>query len=46
MGQEQALASKWKVDGYGNGKAEGDVKEDEFRVPEIWWVAKSEDMVD
>lgn len=40
--QEQVLASKWKMNGFGNGKAEGDVKEDGFRLPEAWWVIKPE----
>lgn len=38
MGQDQVLANKWKVEGYGSGKAEGEVSEDEFRVPAVWWI--------
>ncbi|KAI3323513.1 hypothetical protein HD806DRAFT_535339 [Xylariaceae sp. AK1471] len=35
---EQALSSKWKVAGYGNGKAEGGFEEDGFVAPSNWAV--------
>ncbi|KAI1179918.1 hypothetical protein F4777DRAFT_404878 [Nemania sp. FL0916] len=34
--EEQALSAKWKVDGFGNGKAEGGIEEDGFVVPQNW----------
>lgn len=40
MTQEQESASKWNIDGYGCGKAEGDVKEDGFKLPEVCWIVK------
>ncbi|KAI0148600.1 hypothetical protein GGR57DRAFT_505069 [Xylariaceae sp. FL1272] len=33
---EQVLSSKWKVQGFGNGKAEGGYDEDGFVVPGNW----------
>ncbi|KAK5080604.1 hypothetical protein LTR05_008549 [Lithohypha guttulata] len=41
MGEQQVLASKWKTDGFGTGKAEGDLKEDGFKVPEHWSISTS-----
>lgn len=38
MGKDQVLANTWKIEGYGSGRAEGDVSEDEFRVPKVWWI--------
>ncbi|KAI8626992.1 hypothetical protein F5Y19DRAFT_443931 [Xylariaceae sp. FL1651] len=34
--EEQVLSSKWKVQGFGNGKAEGGYDEDGFVVPGNW----------
>ncbi|KAI0871775.1 hypothetical protein GGS24DRAFT_509450 [Hypoxylon argillaceum] len=34
--EEQVLSQKWKVSGYGNGKAEGGIEEDGFVVPQFW----------
>lgn len=34
--EEQVLSSKWKIAGYGNGKAEGGLGEDGFVVPQHW----------
>ncbi|RYP76267.1 hypothetical protein DL771_001886 [Monosporascus sp. 5C6A] len=36
MKEEEVLSSKWKVDGFGGGKAEGGLEEDGFKVPESW----------
>lgn len=36
--EEQVLSSKWKIAGYGNGKAEGGLEEDGFVTPEHWAV--------
>ncbi|RYP50224.1 hypothetical protein DL768_004208 [Monosporascus sp. mg162] len=36
MKEEEVLTSKWKVDGFGGGKAEGSLEEDGFKVPESW----------
>lgn len=40
MTQEQESASKGNIDGYGCGKAEGDVKDDGFKLPEFCWIVK------
>ena len=42
MSEQQVLASKWKVDGYGMGKTEGESREDGFKLPEVWWVVEEE----
>lgn len=42
MAQDQVLAAKWKVEGFGSGKAEGDISEDEFKAPGSWWILASE----
>ncbi|RYO75927.1 hypothetical protein DL766_004901 [Monosporascus sp. MC13-8B] len=36
MKEEEVISSKWKVDGFGGGKAEGGLEEDGFKVPESW----------
>ncbi|RYP08426.1 hypothetical protein DL764_001914 [Monosporascus ibericus] len=36
MKEEEVLSSKWKVDGFGGGEAEGGLEEDGFKVPESW----------
>jgi tetratricopeptide (TPR) repeat protein len=35
---DQVLSSKWKVTGFGNGKAEGGIEEDGFAAPSNWAV--------
>lgn len=34
--EEQVLSSKWKIAGFGNGKAEGGLEEDGFVAPAHW----------
>jgi len=36
MKEEEVISSKWKVDGFGGGKAEGGLEEDGFKVPQSW----------
>ncbi len=36
MKEEEVLSSKWKVDGFGGGKAEAGLEEDGFKVPGNW----------
>ncbi|ORY54739.1 uncharacterized protein BCR38DRAFT_529142 [Pseudomassariella vexata] len=36
MSEEQILAKKWKLDGFGQGKAEGGLDEDGFVAPSVW----------
>lgn len=36
--EEQVLAKKWKLEGYGNGRSEGAVNEGAFEAPHTWEV--------
>lgn len=40
LAEKQVIASQWKVDGFGLGKAEGGVNEDGFKLPEVWNIAE------
>ncbi|KAI8950503.1 hypothetical protein F4801DRAFT_602241 [Xylaria longipes] len=39
MKEDQVLSAKWKVSGYGNGKAEGGFEEDGFVAPGNWSIS-------
>ena len=34
--EDEALSSKWKVDGFGGGRAEAGLEEDGFKIPTSW----------
>ena len=36
--EEDALSTKWKVDGFGGGKAEAGLDEDGFKAPTSWTI--------
>ncbi|KAK7749096.1 hypothetical protein SLS62_008491 [Diatrype stigma] len=36
MAEEEVLSSKWKIEGFGGGRAEAGFEEDGFRVPGSW----------
>lgn len=38
--EEQVLSARWKVTGYGNGKAEGGIEEDGFVAPDHWVICE------
>lgn len=43
MGKDQVLSDHWKYEGYGDGKAEGDIKEDGYMEPSVWWVVRKDE---
>lgn len=41
LGKEQVQAEHWKLEGYGDGKAEGDIREDGYMEPSVWWILRA-----
>ncbi|KAI0195422.1 hypothetical protein F4808DRAFT_464244 [Astrocystis sublimbata] len=39
MKEDMVLSTKWKVSGYGGGKAEGGIEEDGFKTPGNWSIS-------